>query len=544
MDESNSSSSKRNPLSDQLNLFHQRKTPLENCPPLYAIIEIGTTAIRMSIAELTSANQIRLIERLNQSVAIGKDTYSGGTIALSTIELAVKVLQRYRDKLNEYKIPSSQIHVVATSAIREAVNRLSFVDRIYIGTGLEASVLDEAEVHRIMYLGIQELVEECPVLKEKPTVFLEVGGGTSEFLVLDNDQIVTAHGLRHGSLRLRQALQATGSKLGQLMSTQIYRTVRELMNDLEKVEDFHFVAMGGDIRFATRELLGHDLEHPQVVSLPVEKLKELVGQLLLVTPEELVHRYYLSLPEAETLAPALLTYQIFAEAMNLKELKVCTATIRNGLLREAATGLAWNETLIQQLTRSAIEYGRKFEFDEAHACQVQRISEKLLEQLSDVCQINPRHFVILSIAALLHEIGLFIGTTGYHKHSQYLIQQSELFGLSRAEVTLVGLVARYHRRASPKPSHNAFTNLSRDDRVLVMKLAAILRLAVSLDSSRSQRIEDFQCQIQSNRLILEIAGVDDLAMEQLSLKEYGKLFQEVFGLQVQYRQVNSLPQSS
>ncbi len=107
--------------------------------------------------------------------------------------------------------------------------------------------------------------------------------------------------------------------------------------------------------------------------------------------------------------------------------------------------------------------------------------------------------LILFLAALLHEIGLYINVRSNHKHAMYLIRNSELFGLSRRDVLLVALVARYHRRSSPLPTHEGYANLDRTDRVAVSKLAAILRLAIALDDSRSQRINDISCRQENKR---------------------------------------------
>jgi exopolyphosphatase/guanosine-5'-triphosphate,3'-diphosphate pyrophosphatase len=97
-------------------------------------------------------------------------------------------------------------------------------------------------------------------------------------------------------------------------------------------------------------------------------------------------------------------------------------------------------------------------------------------------------------------------------------------------VLLVALVARYYRRASPQPEHEGYSTLGRDDRVAVAKLAALLRVAVALDESRSQRITDFRCEREDGRLLISIPDVDDLSLEQLALRQNGVLFEEVFGM--------------
>ena len=151
--------------------------------------------------------------------------------------------------------------------------------------------------------------------------------------------------------------------------------------------------------------------------------------------------------------------------------------------------------------------------------------------------MDARCETLLYTAALLHETGLFVGLSGYHKHSYYLIMNSELFGLNSLDHQLVALIARYHRRAVPKPAHEYFARLDRDSRVIVSRLAGILRVAVALDHSGSQRIGDINCTIEKNRLVVTATGVvGDLSLERMELRQKSSLFEDTFGLGVLLRE--------
>ena len=117
----------------------------------------------------------------------------------------------------------------------------------------------------------------------------------------------------------------------------------------------------------------------------------------------------------------------------------------------------------------------------------------------------------------------------------YLIYNSDLFGMSRRDLNLVSLIARYHRRASPKPTHQGIAALTREERVAVSKLSGILRIAIALDESRSQRISDFQVSRDNDRLVIAIPDVDDLSLEQLAIKQSSGLFEETYGLKILLR---------
>src|SRR6266850_6757560 len=130
-----------------------------------AVIDIGTSSVRMAVAEINAAGLVRQLETLAQAVNLGKDAFIRGAISKGTIEECVRVLKSYRRILKEYQIENpAQVRVVATSAVREATNGLAFVDRIYIATGFQVEPLDAAEVIRITFLGVQPFLLSDPTL--------------------------------------------------------------------------------------------------------------------------------------------------------------------------------------------------------------------------------------------------------------------------------------------------------------------------------------------------------------------------------------------
>ncbi|MED5418284.1 MAG: HD domain-containing protein, partial [Verrucomicrobiota bacterium] len=146
--------------------------------------------------------------------------------------------------------------------------------------------------------------------------------------------------------------------------------------------------------------------------------------------------------------------------------------------------------------------------------------------------LERRDALLLEIAALLHECGGYVSPHSHHKHSQYLIQNSEIFGLSGIDVMTISLVARYHRRSGPRLRHAAYRNLSADDRIRVSKLAALLRVADALERAHTQRIRDFSVEISRHKIQLNLEGVSDAAVERLAMQSKGDLFHDVFGLEV------------
>jgi len=318
------------------------------------------------------------------------------------------------------------------------------------------------------------------------------------------------------------------------METQIGRTVSLIHESVRVDMRTELIAIGGDIRFAARHF-DPEWDGENLYDLPLPQLEQLTNEVVKLNSDEIVRRYALSFAEASTLGPALLTYLMLAKQFELETIHVSDTNLRDGLLRDMAVQDSWTAEFRNQILRSAYSLGRKFDFDEAHARHVADLARKLFVELADEHRLESRFEVILSVAALLHEIGLFVNVRSNHKHAMYLIRNSELFGLSRQDVVLISLVARYYRRAFPQPSHEGYGTLSRSNRVAVSKLAALLRLAIALDESRSGRVKEIGCLRERNRLVIQVPGVKDVSLEQLSMRQNGALFEEVFGVPVLLR---------
>lgn len=514
--------------------------PTAHGPVPVAVIDIGTTAVRMALAEIGDGDRVRPIATLSQSVSLGKDTFTRGIIEKSTIEDCVRVLQSYKRILEEHGIERPEhTRCVATSAVREAQNRLAFMDRIYSATGISVVPIDEAEVSRLTYLGVQPLLKSHPELAGRNAAVAEVGGGSTELLLIKDAEVLFSHSYRLGSLRLREQLEtfrAPQASSRKIMELQIQRHIEQMLQQVKAESVQELVSLGGDLRFAAKQLIP-DWTPEQVVRLPLASLERLTDAVLSLNEDRLVHKYRITFPDAGTIGPALLSYVHLCKAFELKEIVVSNVNLRDGLLSEMATRGARSEDFVSQVVRSAIDLGRRFDFDEQHARHVAKLCRILFQNLRELHHLEPPYELLLTTAALLHEIGLYVSTGSYHKHTMYLINNSEVFGLSRQDVMLVALTARYHRKSSPKPIHPVYATLDRDRRIAVAKMAAIVRVADALDAAHSQRFQELQFSREGGRLVISIPQVDDLSLEQLALKQTGSLFEETFGLPVTLRKL-------
>ncbi|MDF1746029.1 MAG: HD domain-containing protein [Gimesia sp.] len=533
----------KNPLSSEPSASASRPDSVAN--RLIAVIDIGTGAIRMEIAEIKEDRSVNTLEKLSQAVTLGEDTFQMRNIQKTTMEECVRILKSYRRRLDEYQITrDNQIRVVATSAVREADNRLVFTDRIFIATGFEIAPLDEAEVNRITYQGIRPYLTAKPNLDEARTIVTEIGGGTTELLLVQHGDVLFSNNYRLGALRLREMLKGYRvplSKERTIMENQIERVVEQIVHEVPSDKSMKLVVLGGDVRFALSQLRPED-EIPDPTNSPdeldrikVSELSKFTDKILQKNEDQLVQNYHLSFTDAETLGPALLAYTKLAEAYQLKHIYVTKANFRDGLLKEMADQKNWSDEFNRQVIRSTIDFGKRFDFDETHARHVAFLADTLFQSLQNEHKLELRNRLLLYTGALLHEIGIYVNQRGYHKHSMYLISNGNLFGLGQTDLLLVSLIARYHRRASPKATHPGYATLDRLSRIAITKMAAILRVADALDYSYSQRVKEIECEINQGQLIISIPHVEDVSLEQIALVEKGPLFEEVFGLKVHLR---------
>lgn len=507
-------------------------------PRTVAVIDIGASAIRMAIAEIHEDGTVRTLDHLVQPVQFGKEAFETRRLSRKSIERVVSVLKRYQRVLREYGIDSpTDVRVVATSAVREAANRLAFADRVFTVTGLHVQPIDEAEVNRITYMGITPQLLAHQDLSHGKAMVLEVGGGSTEVLIVRSGNVLASHSFRLGSLRMLQAVDLARAGVARqraLLENHINRNFAQLDEMARGDAQMNLVAVGGDIRLAAR-LLVDDWQHGELAVIQTDALCDLTDKVLQLEDDEIVKQFDATFVEAQTLGPALLAYSMIAKQFGLTKLYVSDTNLRDGLLKDIAVGGSWTAEFRNQIVRSALSLGRRFHFDEMHARSVAELSRKLFDQLRDQHRLDNRHEVILYVAALLHEIGLQINVRSHHKHSLYIIKNCELFGLSQSELLQVGLVARYYRRATPQPTHTDYMSLDREDRVTVNKLAAILRLASALDDTRTSRIREIDCLTDSNRLVIQVPGVRDVSLEQIAMKQQSNLFRDVYGMLVTIR---------
>jgi exopolyphosphatase/guanosine-5'-triphosphate,3'-diphosphate pyrophosphatase len=504
-----------------------------------AVIDMGASAVRLVVAELPSGQPPRIIDEATRAVQLGRDAFTSGRLGAATIEAALRSLDGFRRIMDSYGVV--RYRAVATSAVREAINRDTFLDRVRLRTGIDVEVIDGSEENRLGYMAVREALRDHPAaLAGGDTLMIEVGGGSADLSYLRKGEPIYSGTYALGAIRMRQNLAAWYGSHDQRV--RLYRrTVQNIVQDMRREMPLrdarHFLALGGDARFVADQVAGEE-EGASVRSFSRDRFLAFCDETTTLDDEQLVDRYRLPLAEVETLVPALIVYRELLQETQAETVLVPDASLRAGLLldmvrTEQGHGI---EDFSGQVLASASALGEKYRFDAPHARQVALLATRLFDELSAEHGLGVRDRLLLEVAALLHDIGIFVNLRGHHKHGQYILSVSEIFGLSRDDMAIVSNVARYHRRGTPNKSHLPFMALDSEDRVLVNKLGAILRVANALDADHLQKVRDVRVVREDEQWVLEVDGGGDMTLERLAALARSDLLVEVFGRKVAFRE--------
>jgi exopolyphosphatase / guanosine-5'-triphosphate,3'-diphosphate pyrophosphatase len=512
--------------------------PPEVAAPI-AVIDMGASAVRLTVAETGTDGALRILEEASRGVLLGKDTFTHGRIMPPTMEAALKVLEGFRRLLDGYEV--KRLRAVATSAVREASNRDTFLDRVRLRTGLNVEVIDGSEENRLTYLGVRDALGDHPALSRGTALLVEIGGGSGDLTILLDGVPKFSGTYALGAIRLRQSLgtwKGPHDRKVRLLARHIHNVVEDIKREVALHDVRYVIAIGGDMRFAAARLAGDAPARGRYTVVEREAFLALAGDLSALTSETLAERFGLGSAGSETLVPALLAYRALLEETEARDIVVPQASLRLGVLRDMARGeeAARFADLSRLVMASATALGEKYHFDAAHGNAVAHLATRLFDDLRPEHGLAERDRLLLMVAALLHDIGVHVNRTGHHKHTQYLLGASDIFGLTRDDIAIVGNVARYHRRALPQRSHLLYAQLDRPARMRVSKLAAILRLANALDAERMQKVWDVRVLRRPDEWVLEVEGTGDLTMERLAVQARADLAHEVFGWRLQFRE--------
>jgi len=510
----------------------QSAPPGQIPPVLLATVHIGANAVSMLVAGPGGdEKELEPVDFFEQPVPLARDVFRSGRISRISIERCANILREYREALRELGVPEGRpSRIVSTNILAEAANQDIFLNRVHVASGLVVDPLDDGEQTRLVYMKTQRLLAEHRQLARGRTMVLHVGPGNTRALLFKDGRIESYSSYRLGTHRSFEAVQASdphGEALLRTLTEQTRSSLDQIFFDYRDLQPGELVVIGYEMQAVSRFLV-----EGRGQTLTPRALRRFAIEIAGLSTDERVRRLHLDYASADSVVAAALINLRLAEGFKATRILLPKTGFEHGLLADVPYSSSLGGRFESEVVQSATNLGRRYQIDMRHSRQVEKLSLDLFDATEHLHQLRSRDRLLLRVAAILHEVGNFINVRSHHKHSYYIIHNSEIFGLSLADIEIIALVARYHRHSPPKAAHEGYAELPREDRMRVSKLAAILRVADALDRAHSQRVRELTTRISENKFHVLLPDVADATVEQLALTDKADLFQHLFGLEV------------
>ncbi len=488
--------------------------------PRFAAIDVGSNAMRLRVVEAHGPRDVREVAAERAPIRLGRDVFLTGRLAPAALVEAVDALKRFREVMRAAGVDAYR--AVATSAVRESQNAEVLVERAAREAGVKLDVIEGIEEARLVLVSVLHAVE----VGARRALLIDIGGGSVEFTALAGSTPRTSDSLPLGTVRLHEAFlngnEAVTPERHALLAEYVDRLLGEAQV-LRGARPDVVIATGGNVD-AIASLAPAATDDGMGVDVPA--MRALCEQMSAVPPSERRERWGLRGDRADVIVPAMYVLSAVCERVGAGAIVAPGVGLKDGILAELVDRAfrVWDERGEQaEVEAEAVELGKKYRFDEAHARHVADLASSLFDQLAEVHRMGAEERTLLRLAALLHDIGDFVGFEAHHKHSYYLIQHADLMGLSPSNKEVVANVARYHRKALPDLSHPGYRKLDRRERTVVRKLAALLRVADAFDREHQGKVLEVAVRLTPGRIALRAVANPKAAEASLSLERWTAL---------------------
>lgn len=499
-----------------------------------AAVGIGSNSIRQIVADVSPDGEIRIIDEMKAAPRLGEGVGETGRLGEAAIRNALDALLRMATLTRQ--MGAVRTEAVATSAVRDAENGPEFIAAVRDTTGLAVRILDGDEEALLSYRSALAHFD----LAAGRAVVMDIGGGSLELALSADGLLDGLMSFPFGAIRMTE--QFFGKDRGRKELDALRQFVRKELRATVSRRDWHgaqLIGSGGTFTnlagvILARQGIGRASSvHGTVVTRA--ELEHVLDLLQGMSPSERQAVPGLSPARADIIVAGLAVSAEVMARIESREMVVSAFGIREGLLLEAARVAPAVADTAEARGRSVQQLAERSHYEAPHAIQVQRIALKIFDALADKLELGASDRLVLSDAALLHDIGYHINFEAHHKHSYHLIVHAELLGMTPAERVMVANVARYHRGSPPKREHRAYAGLDRQLRRRIKRLAAILRVADGLDRGHAGAVEDIHMQLGRSELDIRAIPASesyDLRLELWGATRKAALLEEVLGVPV------------
>ncbi|HHT24207.1 MAG TPA: HD domain-containing protein [Clostridiaceae bacterium] len=498
-----------------------------------AAIEVGSHEVILKIAEVLPNGEISEIESMSRTINLGSNSYRLGYITGENIVILIETLKDFKKIISSY--PDIEIIAACTSAVREASNRLFLIDQVYRQTGFEILIYSNRLEIAGMLRAIRIKMPDFDELTEEPTLFLDIGAGSTQLTLFDKRELAFTQNILLGSLRVRDRLSLLEKHTADfiaLMREYISGDLDYYRSFVPKKTDYkNFVLVGNDLDI-WRYLTGIPLIG--TAELSVEKFEELFDIIIHNSSFELIRKFDIDQEQATLLLPVSMVIKEMFEFTGLDRVILPDVILADGLIAKKAEQLNLIERDQRPLNDTlsfARQIAKRNHTNLQHIEQVEKLALQLFDQFQAQHGLGPRHRFILRVAAILHNIGKFFTVKQDGEIAYEMIKSSDLIGLTNQEVELIALLVKHH-------ADNFFTLnyeeilLTSEEQLTFVKLAVLLGMANALDTGHKSKVKNITTEVRKRHIKVILESNQDLTLESWSFQKTAKYFQEIFGTEL------------
>lgn len=502
-----------------------------------AAIDIGSNSIRLLVADAAPDGTYRILDDEKRTTRLAHGLARTSVLAGGAMDKSIEALAHMKAIVAGYEV--EQLHVIATSAVREAANSEQFLERVRQQLGMEIEVIPTALEGELSFASAARHFDLTAI----NSAVVDLGGGSAEIIFAAKGIIEDIHSLPLGAVRLTETLVGSDA-ISEGDFARLKKRVRKCLEKSLGPPPFPpqvMIGAGGtflalaNISMRRRgkafsSVGGYELERSEVRHI-LDYLRNLSLRDRKAVPG-------LNADRADIIVAGVTVIERLMKHLEVNRLLINDQGVRDGLLQRMISQAFQREpagTSDAEPLAGVRQFAAACALDQKHPEHVTSLARQLFEQLQKPLQLKPEDRTILEAAALLHEVGYLINYEKHHLHSLHMIVHGNIRGLTPRQRELVANVARYHRRATPKRKHDNYARLLPSERETVRRLAALLRLADGFDRTHTQNVKQVRCDWEDGQLVLTALADSDPEVDLWNAEEKGKFFERVFGAHLQYR---------
>lgn len=509
--------------------------------PTFAAVDIGSNSCRLKIAAV-HMHRLKTLHEDREVTRLGESVFQTGSISPEAMSVTIRALKRFHKAVQLHA--ADKIRVVATSAMRDARNAEAFTEWVKSATGWNVEVISGLEEGRLIHLGV---VTHEPGARGK-CLLIDLGGGSCEVTVSDGARIKSMVSLSLGAVRLQQEFLPTDPPAKQDVARLKQYIDRELKRGEKKLGAPRVglvIATSGTAAALAEASVAMAKKLPAKKSAPKKfvrhrpneaitaDVRTLADKLLKMNNAERAEVPGIGPRRSEIIIGGALVYANLLERLGLKGFRYSPLGLRDGILAqmlaEADLRTSVHQKIEDERWTGVLEVCRRYGVQLKDVEPVREHVVQLFDSLAKVHELPEEYRMWLESAAMMHDVGKFMNHQGHYRHTQYIIANSEIFGFSPEQRSIVSVIARYLGKTRPDATDRPMRTIPVEEHDHVRRAVILLRLAVALNQDRANAVVKMRAHVYPKRVVLELVpGRGGAELEAWSLRKEADYFLEIF----------------